>query len=74
MDQQITFATIKKLSIAERILLAEEIWDSVVAEQEQIELTDSQRDELDRRIVSNYANPDAGSTWANVKKRIKKEK
>ena len=41
---------IKQLDIAERILLAEEIWDSIVAEQERIPINQAQKDETERRI------------------------
>jgi len=43
---------IKKLSVSERILLAEEIWNSIAEENQTFELTSSQKDELDRRIDS----------------------
>ena len=40
---------IDKLSIAERISLVQEIWDSIAAEIERSPLTESQRQEVDRR-------------------------
>jgi putative addiction module component (TIGR02574 family) len=43
---------IKKLSVSERILLAEEIWNSIAEENQTFELTISQKEELDRRIDS----------------------
>ncbi len=60
----------ENLSIAERILLVEQIWDSIAAEQESWEITQAQRDELDRRIADYEANPQAGSSWEEVKKRL----
>ena len=39
----------KKLSIAERIDLVEEIWDSIVEENGCFELSEAQKEELDRR-------------------------
>jgi putative addiction module component (TIGR02574 family) len=58
---------IKKLSVAERILLVEEIWDSIAAENEAFELTESQREELDRRIESFRTRPNQGRTWEEIK-------
>ena len=58
---------IKKLSIAERILLVEEIWDSIARENESFELSQVQRDEIDRRIASFEANPTQGRTWEEIK-------
>ena len=42
----------KKLSIPDRILLVEEIWDTIAEENQAFELTDAQKRELDRRLES----------------------
>lgn len=42
----------KKLSIPDRILLVEEIWDSIAEENQAFVLTDAQKFELDRRLES----------------------
>ncbi|HEX3657927.1 MAG TPA: addiction module protein [Pirellulales bacterium] len=55
------------LSIAERILLVEEIWDGIAAEAESMPITQAQRDELDRRLAAADANPAAGQTWQQVR-------
>lgn len=54
---------IKKLSIAERILLVEEIWDSIARENEAFELSKAQKDELDRRFQSFSQ----ARTWEEIK-------
>ena len=54
---------IKKLSIPDRILLVEEIWDSIAEENEAFELTEAQKDELGRRSKS-FA---PGRTWEQIK-------
>jgi putative addiction module component (TIGR02574 family) len=43
---------IQKLTIPERILLVEEIWDGIARENEAFELSSNQRAELDRRSGS----------------------
>lgn len=43
---------IDQLSLAERILLVEEIWDSIAAEAEALAIPESHKDELDRRLAS----------------------
>lgn len=58
---------IKKLSVAERILLVEEIWDSIAADDESLELTHEQKAELERRIEADKLNPDEGRTWEEIK-------
>jgi putative addiction module component (TIGR02574 family) len=57
----------KRLSIADRILLVEEIWDTIAEENQAFELTDSQKRELDRRLASVRANPTQGRTWDEIK-------
>ena len=61
---------IDQLSLAERILLVEEIWDSIVAEAEALHIPQSHKDELDRRLASYHADPNAGSSWEDVKARL----
>ena len=57
----------KKLSIPERLALVQEIWDSIADDNEYFELTDEQRQELDRRLESFRANPSQGRTWDEIK-------
>jgi putative addiction module component (TIGR02574 family) len=63
---------ILQLSIAERIQLAEDIWDSVAAFPEAIPLTDAQKEELDRRLQAYTQNPNEGISWDELKDRLRK--
>jgi putative addiction module component (TIGR02574 family) len=63
---------ILQLTIAERIQLAEDIWDSVAAFPEAIPLTDAQKEELDRRLRSYAQNPSEGISWDELKDRLRK--
>jgi len=74
MTQPVNMADIMALSIPERILLVEDIWDSIAAEQEALPITQAQRDELDRRIALSDADPDAGETWEDLKSRLQNRK
>ena len=65
-----TLADIFKLSINERILLVEDLWDTIVEDSESISLSDAQKQELDKRLESYQEKPEAGSSWKEVKKRI----
>jgi putative addiction module component (TIGR02574 family) len=56
------------LSIAERIELIGEIWDSMAAVPEAIALTEAQKAELDRRLDAYHENPTTGSPWPVVRK------
>jgi putative addiction module component (TIGR02574 family) len=61
---------ILKLSVAERIQLVEDIWDSIAAEPDAFPLTEEQRAELDRRLADAEANPGVGTPWSEVKARL----
>ena len=57
----------KKLTVAERIVLVEEIWDSIAEDSGCFELTESQKNEIDRRLASFQANPSQGRTWDEIR-------
>ncbi len=61
---------IQSLSAAERILLAEELWDSVRNISDEIEVTASQVEILESRLTALEADGDLGDSWENVKSRI----
>jgi putative addiction module component (TIGR02574 family) len=58
------------LSAAERIQLAEDLWDSVAAETGGLPLTVAQQTELDRRLVDLESDPAGGESWGTVRARI----
>jgi putative addiction module component (TIGR02574 family) len=66
-----TKANVLSLSVPERIQLVEDIWDTVAEVPEQVELTDEQKAEIDRRLDAYHQNPDEGSPWAVVRERIR---
>ena len=61
---------ISQLSVAERIQLAEDLWDSISQHQEELPLSEAQQQELDRRLENYKQNPANGSRWEEVKKRL----
>jgi len=61
---------IEELSVSERIILAEQLWDSVLDKEETIELTEKQQVELDRRMQSFRDDGNVGSAWEEVKSRV----
>jgi len=63
---------ILQLTIAERIQLAEDIWDSVAAFPEALPLTNAQKEELDRRLQAYAENPSEGIPWDELKDRLRK--
>jgi putative addiction module component (TIGR02574 family) len=65
---------ILQLSVAERIQLAEDIWDSIAAFPEAVDLTEAQRQELDRRLQAYSQNPKEGVSWQELKHNLLKSK
>jgi putative addiction module component (TIGR02574 family) len=61
---------ISQLSIAERIQLAEDLWDSILDRQDEVQLDPVQQQELDRRLDRHRQDPTAGSNWETVKQRL----
>jgi putative addiction module component (TIGR02574 family) len=61
---------ISQLSIAERIQLAEDLWDSILDRQDEVQLDPVQQQELDRRLDRHRQDPTAGSSWETVKQRL----
>jgi len=59
-----------KLCIAERIQLAEDLWDSIPTDAAEIPLTEAQKAELDRRLEELEHDPDAGESWEVVRARL----
>ena len=70
MSQTLRSLGIDQLSVAQRILLVEEIWDSIATEAEQAPLSEAQKQDLQRRLDSYAENPKAGSSWESVKARL----
>jgi len=63
-----------RLSVAERVQLAEDLWDSVASSPEKIATTDAQRKELDRRLKAHAKDPSAALPWDEVRRRLKKSR
>ena len=62
------------LSIAERIQLVEDIWDTIVAQADRVELTEEEKKIIDERLKAYHQNPNLESPWEDVFKRIVSKK
>lgn len=58
------------LPISERIQLVTEIWESIAGCPEKIEITEATRKLLRSRLEALRDDPNLGSPWEEVKKRI----
>jgi putative addiction module component (TIGR02574 family) len=62
------------LSIPERIQLVEDIWDTIAAEADRVELTEEEKKLVDERLVMYHQNPNLGSPWEDIFNRIVSKK
>ncbi|HEY3416146.1 MAG TPA: addiction module protein [Armatimonadota bacterium] len=69
---KVKLTDVLEMPVAERILLVEDIWDSIAAIPEAVPLTDAQREELDRRLEDYHTHHTAGVPWDEVKAGIRK--
>ncbi len=61
---------ISQLSVAERIQLAEDLWDSILVTSEAVGVSENQQIELDRRLEEYRQKPMQGSSWKEIKQRL----
>ena len=61
---------IDRMSVEERIALAQEIWDSIAVEAGLLPPTDEEKAELDRRLAEDDAMPDDIVSWDTLKESV----
>lgn len=59
--------TAKSLPLTERIELVEALWESIIQDGYEPEITMAQAEELDRRLAAHEKNPDDVISWDSVK-------
>ncbi len=74
MNRESALKDLLQLSPAERILLAQDLWDSVAHDELPYEMSDELRTLLDERIAAYRRNPRAGHTWDEVKALLRKRR
>jgi putative addiction module component (TIGR02574 family) len=62
---------IDQLSVDDRLLLLEEIWDSIAADPDAVPVTDAHKQDLQERLDAFQENPKAGAPWEEVKTRLR---
>ena len=61
---------IKMLDITERIMIVEEIWDSIAKEQDSLAFSDYEKKILDERLASLKNDSTNLLSWNEIKKRV----
>ena len=61
------------LSVPEKILRVQDLWDQIADSPDEVELTESQRQELERRLRAHEENPGEYSSWDELRQRLQKK-
>ncbi len=61
---------LQELTNSEKILLAEDLWDSVASNEQLFPITEEQKNILDKRLAKYSLEQDSGDSWQNVRNRI----
>lgn len=61
---------ILELPAEDRLELVEAIWDSLVEVPEAVPISDSVREELDKRLASYYADPSTARPWNEIRQEL----
>lgn len=65
---------ISRLSIPEKILFVEELWDSISSVDSQIPIPNSHKDELEKRLARHMKSPGELLSLSELQRRIEKRK
>jgi putative addiction module component (TIGR02574 family) len=66
------FEALRRLTVAERLQLVEDLWDSIAQDSpdEALPVTPELAAELDRRLAEHQRDPAAARSWAEVRAEI----
>jgi putative addiction module component (TIGR02574 family) len=70
---KIDMDSIKRLSVADRVRLVQDIWDTLQPTADESPLTEEQRRLIDQRLEDHRRDPDSAIPWEQVKARIESE-
>jgi putative addiction module component (TIGR02574 family) len=59
-----------RLSVAERIQLAEDLWNSIAVDPAALPFTETQRAEIARRLAAHDRDPESAIPWEEVRSRL----
>jgi putative addiction module component (TIGR02574 family) len=67
-------ADILELSVAERLRIVEDIWESIAEDSRHLEISEELKAELDRRMDAYEKNPHEGVPWEELRDRLLKSR
>jgi putative addiction module component (TIGR02574 family) len=64
----------ENLSIPEKILRVQDLWDEIARSPHAVELTPAQQEEAERRLRKHESDPGEYSSWEEIKRRLESER
>ena len=61
---------IKQFDVAERLQLVKDLWDSVAIRESEFPISETQKTELDRRLVQHHQEPLCGVTFDQTAQKL----
>ena len=58
------------LSVPEKILRVQDLWDDIARSPRDVEITAAQREEAERRLLEHESNPRDYSSWEEIRHRL----
>ncbi|MEA1051567.1 addiction module protein [Lamprobacter modestohalophilus] len=60
-----------KMPVPDRLKLLEDLWDTLLADPDTLEMPDWHRAILDERLAGHRADPEAGTPWGEIRRRLR---
>lgn len=64
----------EELSVPEKILRVQDLWDDIARASREVELTPAQREEAERRLRRHEASPGEHASWEEIRRRLENER
>jgi putative addiction module component (TIGR02574 family) len=61
-----------ELSVPEKVLRVQDLWDDIVRSPRDVEITPVQREEAERRLLAHESNPQEYPSWEEIKRRLER--
>ena len=59
-----------ELTLSEKIELVQDLWDRIAEEPDGVDVTEAQRQELERRLLAHEQNPGKYTSWEELRNRL----
>ncbi len=63
-----------ELSVSEKIIRVQDLWDDIARSPRDVEITPAQREEAERRLLAHENHPQECSSWEAIQRRLEGER